>query len=67
MTVWLILMTFTVTAPSTPLHVGNFKTIQDCENAAHQASIAVKHPSTADVLYIFLCAPADEEGTAPPS
>jgi len=67
MTVWLILITFTVTAPSTPLHVGNFKTVQDCANAAKQASVPVTHPSSAEVQYTFLCTPANEDGTSPPS
>ncbi len=67
MTVWLILISFTVTAPSTPLHVGNFKSIQSCTIAAKQASVPVMHPATADATYIFLCVPANEEGTTPPS
>jgi hypothetical protein len=25
------------------------------------------HPATADATYIFLCVPANEEGTTPPS
>lgn len=66
MTVWLILITFTVTAPSTPLHVGNFKTMQSCASAAKQASVPVMHPASAEATYILLCTPANEEGTTPP-
>jgi hypothetical protein len=67
MTVWLILIVFTITAPSTPVHVGNFENIQDCANAAKQTTIPVTHPSSAEATYVLLCTPANEEGTTPPS
>ncbi|HTJ01698.1 MAG TPA: hypothetical protein VL492_02830 [Methylovirgula sp.] len=66
MVYWLILFaSLSANAPTTALHVGNFKSMQSCEAAAKR-SIFVASGSNDVLNRTFACVQANETNTQPP-
>lgn len=66
MVYWLILfVNLSANAPTTAIHVGNFKSMQSCEAAAKRSSF-ITADSSASLSRTFACVQANETNTQPP-
>ena len=65
MTFWLILWFI---GSNTPLHVGNFRSLETCETAAkHAVFIPGPHHNNLPQAHNLVCIQASESGTTPPN
>jgi hypothetical protein len=66
MVFWLVLYFTSTTGPTTSMHVGNFPTMTECQNAGRDATVTYTGKGPVIIGQIFICVQANGTGTSPP-